>query len=481
MDYLDFSHDDRPLGLCFYAVRVYPPWMKPTTEHLAAMPPEGKLVYAAAPISSQDDDPSERVLYRLDQASALLRDGWLRDPQGRPWADHRACTLDLPAPARNGHYLARFTVWPLYIRGLLPAQRINILLSGAVIGQYRTGIDTSLAIPLPPELFEPGGVLPFTFVMPDGMPMHRFDPAQAPNFLSLLLESIEIAPIPPRHAALATVRDDDIAAPAPIAVSDRFLDESIADLPAAVKNALGVGMPEILQQFESLGDNCAFGLAQRKGGCDTLGLLRFANTPLKSLMAALDDEFKAATVKAEIALRLPDGEKGEYCVYVDRYGIRWHTDVYGGTSDEETIFAQQTIRLAYLRRKFYEGLRAGRKIMTVSRAEPRKHAIPLPFAGEKADWEEKSERLRLAEVLPLFLELNKFGNNTLLYLTRCAHNRRSGTVELVAPGVMRGYVDDFVISPDIADQDHAAWLRVAVNAWLLDRGPNAAFRHGTTP
>ena len=134
------------------------------------------------------------------------------------------------------------------------------------------------------------------------------------------------------------------------------------------------------------------------------------------------------------------------------------------------------MRLAYLRRKFYEALRAGRKIITISRAEPRKHPIPLPFADEPNVWEEKPERLRFAEVLPLFLRLNEYGTNTLLYLTRCSHNRRSGTVELLAPGVMRGYVDDFVIVPELDNKDHAAWLRVAVNAWLLDKGPNASFR-----
>jgi hypothetical protein len=240
-------------------------------------------------------------------------------------------------------------------------------------------------------------------------------------------------------------------------------------------------MADILKNFESLGDNCAFGLAQRKGGCDVLGLLRFSNTPLNSLMTALDDEFQGATVKSELTLRRPDGEDGEYCLYADRYGIRWHTNVYGGTSDEETIFAQQSMRLAYLRRKFYEALRAGRKIVTISRAEPRKHPVPLPFADEPAVWEEKPERLRFAEVMSLFLRLNEYGTNTLLYLTRCSHNRRSGTVELVAPGVMRGYVDDFVIVPELDNKDHAAWLRVAVNAWLLDQGPNAAFRQAAAP
>ena len=100
----------------------------------------------------------------------------------------------------------------------------------------------------------------------------------------------------------------------------------------------------------------------------------------------------------------------------------------------------------------------------------------MPYAAEPDVWEEKPEHLRLAEVLPLFLRLNEYGANTLLFLTRCARNRRSGTVELIAPGLMHGYVDDFVIVPEVGNRDHVAWLRIAVNAWLLDQGPNASFR-----
>ena len=480
MDHLGLSHDDRPLGLAFYAIRLYPPWMKPAMERFALKPPEGKIVQAASP-STLAAPPSERMSFRFGTADAgrtMLREGWLHGPDGAAWADARVCTLELPAPSGGGPYIAQFTLSPLYIRSFMASQRINILLGGAVIAQYVTGTNTTLAVPLPGELFEPDGVLKFAFAMPDGLPMHPFDPTQSPNFLSFMLESIDIVPLPPRHAALAKLRDDDITPPAPIAVSDRFLHEPVAELPGAIKAALGVEITEILQQFESLGDNCAFGLAQRKGGCEVLGLLRFGNTPLKSLIGALNDEFKAAADKAELKLGLPDGPDSEYCLYADRYGIRWHTNVYGGGNvDQDTIYAQQTMRLAYLRRKFYEALRAGRKIATISRAEPRKHPIPLLFAAEPEVWEEKPEALRFAEVLPLFLKLNEYGTNTLLFLTRCAHRRLSGTVELLAPGVMRGYVEDFVILPDLTNGDHAAWLRVAANAWLLDRGPNASFRN----
>ena len=235
-------------------------------------------------------------------------------------------------------------------------------------------------------------------------------------------------------------------------------------------------LSEILRHFESLGDNCAFGLAQRKGGCEVLGLLRFSNAPLNNLLIALDDEFRAATAKTEMSLRLQPGRPGEYNLFIDRYGIRWHTNVFEGDADEATVFTQQAMRLTYLRRKFYEGLRAGRKIWTISRAEPRKHPIPLPHVG-KMVWEEEPEDLRLAEVLPVFRRLNQYSTNSLLYLTRCAHDRRSGTVELIAPGIMQGYIEDFVITPDTETKDHAAWLRVAVNAWLLEQGPNTGFRN----
>jgi hypothetical protein len=483
-EFLDLGHEDRLLGICFYAVRIYPPWMKPSLEHFAPKPPEGKTVQAVVQFAGPVGEPNPPAVYRFgagDADRAMLRDGWQHDPQSDAWASGRISTLEVPAPAVEGQYLARFTISPLYIRSIMTTQRITILLSGAVIGQYRTGTPVSLAIPLPPELFEVGGVLPFTFVVPDGLPMHRFDPAQPPSFLSFLLESIEITPLPSSHAALARVRDDDLASAVPIAVSERFLDEPADELPDAVKAALGIEMAEILRNYESLGDNCAFGLAQRKGGCEVLGLLRFANTPLRSLMIALDDEFKAAADKAELTLRLPDGQHGEYCLFADRYGIRWHTNVFGGdAADENAIFAQQAMRLGYLRRKFYEALHAGRKIITISRGEPRKHPIPLPFAAEPELWEEKPERLRLAEILPLFLKLNESGANTLLFLTRCERNKRSGAVELIAPGVMRGYMDDFVIRPELDSRDHAAWLRVVINAWLLDQGPNAAFRNKAT-
>jgi hypothetical protein len=479
VDFIDLSRDDRVLGLCLYSVAVYPPWMLPAASALLPHPDGQQLLRPLAEPASPKGDASERAVYRFaaDAPGRLpLTNEWHFDEEGNAWAAARECHVDVPAPHRAGHYLARFDIVPLRIRTVLGSQRMTILLNGAVIGQFRTGSDTSLSVPLPLELIEWGGTMKFGFLLPDGAPIHDFDSQQPRQFLSFILDSIAIGPVPSAHAGLARLRFDDVAPAPTIAVSDGFLDESVEELPAAVHDALGIELSEIMRVFESLGDNCAFGLAQRKAGADVLGLLRFANSPLKHLMSALEDEFQAIAESAKLEMRWVPSDPGEFIMSLHDYGLRWHTNVFDATVDQPTLFAQQSMRLSYLRRKFYEGLKAGRKIFTISRAEPRKHTIPMPNADELPYWEEKPEPLRLAELLPLLGLLNRYGTNTLLYLVPVARGRRSGTVELLAPGVMCGYVDDFVIAPDPTIKDHATWLRVAVNAWLLDKGPNASFR-----
>ncbi|MBS0639921.1 MAG: hypothetical protein JSS43_08625 [Proteobacteria bacterium] len=478
-DLLEPSRDDRPLAVCFYCVRLFPLSFAIPMRGFAPKPLEGAFIEAAARQYEEQEAPLPSALYRFgagQDAAACLLQGWRHDEQGDACAHEHVATIGLPAPQVRGGYIAQFDLTPLFVRRLVAWQRITILLHGAVLGQFRIQTATTLAVFLPPELVEQSDTLDFTLILPDGLAMHPFDGTSRPHFLSILLESIRIQPLPARHKTLALLRDDDGAASRPIAVSEQFLDEAVEILPDAIRAATGVGPADILRDFESLGDNCSFGLAQRKADCEVMGLLRFANTPLRSVLYALADEFAAMDDHAAFSLRTIDEEHKELSLFHDRYGIRWHTNVHAGEANEAKVLADQIVRLTYLRRKFYEALRASRKIFVVARAEPRKHPVPLPFAGERTYWEESSDRLRFAEVVPLFLQLNQYGSNTVLYLTRCANGRRPGAVELLAPGIMRGYVDDFVITPHPETKDHAAWLRVAANAWLLDNGPNAPFR-----
>ena len=70
-----------------------------------------------------------------------------------------------------------------------------------------------------------------------------------------------------------------------------------------------IGDRDLVLQFESLGDNCEFGLVQRKAGAEPLGLLRFSSAPLPRLVRALRERFDGLTDPANVRL---SSAKGEY-------------------------------------------------------------------------------------------------------------------------------------------------------------------------
>ncbi len=56
-------------------------------------------------------------------------------------------------------------------------------------------------------------------------------------------------------------------------------DKPIAVNLAAVSAVEQITLQDLMLQFESLGQNCEFGLVQRRAGADPLGLLRFDSAP----------------------------------------------------------------------------------------------------------------------------------------------------------------------------------------------------------
>jgi hypothetical protein len=200
----EWGTDERILGLCFYSVCAYPPWLRLGAEALVPAPPDGRTIEAAVPPAPSLVQPqtagtaSARSVYRFGEASAdrgLLRGGWRFDAAGDAWADARHSHIDVPAPEQPGHYRVNFKIVPLFIRSLLQAQRITVLLDGVVIGQFRTGTEGVLSLALPPELVAAGGLLKFAFIVPDGVAMHQFEPAQGHRTAESRLRTARPAPV----------------------------------------------------------------------------------------------------------------------------------------------------------------------------------------------------------------------------------------------------------------------------------------------
>jgi hypothetical protein len=108
---------------------------------------------------------------------------------------------------------------------------------------------------------------------------------------------------------------------------------------------------------------------------------------------------------------------------------------------------QESARLSFLRRKFIEELAAAEKIFVYKIA-----------AGASDE-----------EILPLHMALNRHGEAMLLWVVPAERNRPAGTVEVILPGLMKGYIDRFAPDANAHDLSFDGWLRVCANAFVLAR------------
>ncbi len=213
---------------------------------------------------------------------------------------------------------------------------------------------------------------------------------------------------------------------------------------------------DILGRFEALGDNCEFGLVQRAGGIEPLGLLRFAgfHIPveyrLNRLIEALGRDFSGLGEPDTLHLTL-EGRVGheEYIVRESAYGLMYHTFKSDKDVDADTIRRQQSLHLRFLRRKLLEDLADASRV----------------FVWKTNIDQSLEDTTRLSE------SLRRFGDNRLLWVIQGAEDYEPGTVEQLAPGLLRGHVDRFAPYDNAPDISFEAWARVCANALtLLEHG-----------
>jgi hypothetical protein len=199
---------------------------------------------------------------------------------------------------------------------------------------------------------------------------------------------------------------------------------------------------QMISRFESLGDNCEFGLAQRRLGVEPLGLLRFSFIELPQLLRGLRRGFEGLGDPDRTTVTV-DSKDGEFIVREAAYGITYHTFQFEHQMSLDAVRAQQGARLNFLKRKLMEDAANGEKIFVIKRAHP----------------------LRPEEVLPLYAILNELGWNWLLWVVPADQTHPSGTVEVLLPGLLRGYVDRFAPNDNAPDLSLPAWVAVCEAAW----------------
>ncbi len=202
---------------------------------------------------------------------------------------------------------------------------------------------------------------------------------------------------------------------------------------------------DLLGGFESLGDNCEFGVLQRAAGIEPLGFFRLNFSPLPALMRALATDF--AGIDREDHFELVIQPDKEYFVRVVDYGFTYHTMKFVGQVAPEALHRQQVATAGFLIRKLREDLAAAEKIFV------RK--------GEDSTREE--------DILALHQALRRYGPATLLWVVREDQAHRAGLVEVLRPGLLKGYIDRFAPLDDAHDVS-PMWFHICRHALALWRG-----------
>ncbi len=134
-------------------------------------------------------------------------------------------------------------------------------------------------------------------------------------------------------------------------------------------------LPSLMRCFESLGNNCEFGIVQRAAGYDPPGLFRNVGFNLTEQMVhaietGLDGMFEAGAY----TLVKPDGWP-DYRLDCLRHGFQFHTGVNQSEPPEKAAASVGVFRT--MKRFFLSDLQEGRKIYVYRHADHQEVALPL--------------------------------------------------------------------------------------------------------
>jgi hypothetical protein len=221
-------------------------------------------------------------------------------------------------------------------------------------------------------------------------------------------------------------------------------------------------------EFESLGDNCEFGLLQRHWSVEPLGLLRLAafNVPpaprARKLAEALRRRFEGLGEPETIKHSFVDqAAPREIMIRETLYGLQSHSGLHEGQIEAGAVADREATRLRFLRRKLLEDLATGEKICV---------------------WK-STDGASLEDVLPLLEVLRELGPNRLLWVVDADESLGAGMVQrldhdLVKGAVLAGPFREAAPPRDVEDTvwnpRRYTWIQVCQAAYEVFRGQPGA-------
>lgn len=360
----------------------------------------------------------------------FCRSGWSQAEPRHTWTLGRESALELPQPAEPGAYRLLIELGPFVWKDKLEVQRLVVLANGVQVGDFALREVALVDCAVPWSVLAGRDAVSLRFIHAD---------AAKPSDVNGVSDHREIAFAFERlHFFRERGKTERAGGPD-------------ATLLSGSPDAATLSPDQLMMRFESLGENCEFGLAQRRCGAEPLGLLRFASAPLDKLIVGLESRFEGMGEYDQIDVKISENGS-EYLVVDRRFGFLYHPWILAGEAEAENVRQRETARLPFLRRKLLEDLEEGRKIFVYHAMEP----------------------LRETEALRLSAALRAYGPGSLLWVELADNDHRAGAVEQVKPGFFKAHIDRFAPSENAHDLSLDCWIEICRNACCLADQPRAA-------
>jgi hypothetical protein len=376
---------------------------------------------------------------------AFLGGGWARAEEHFTWAVGPESHLLLPLGEAPRDFVLSMNVIPFLHPPMLNSQRLTVSVDDTTIGTTTLTRPAVLAWRIPAGLARRTERTLITLSHPDVVRPKDLNASTDERELAFSVSEVKVC-----HLPSAMLGDQVLPAGLSLgaAVHPGFAIHPHVEPREWARGCTGLSLAELAARFESIGDNCEFGLVQRACDTEPLGLLRFSGAFSDDIVRGIEQEFEGIGEPEDISFRMtgPEGKR-EFLVHESKYGLVYHTFVYENERTPDLMRQQEATRLKFLRRKFVDEVDAGEKIFVFKRG------------GDIPE----------SEILPLFLALNQRRSNTLLWVVEEEPGRPGGTVEVLMNGLLKGYIDRFAPPENAHDFSFEGWIRLCVNAFLLNR------------
>ncbi len=213
-------------------------------------------------------------------------------------------------------------------------------------------------------------------------------------------------------------------------------------------------MQEVVQRFESLGNNCEFALVQRNYGYDKGSLLRWAfTTSTDDLIRALERRFDNLFAFENLTPMFGRALTGD-----KEYNIAFHSQVkpemVNGKwefdlpdKDMRGMHAKELEKMNFLIARLFDGLAAPERIWV---------------------WKHHLHGVSEEQARALHAALAKFGPNRLLVVVNAADGKEPGQVDVLSNGLYRAHITRLSTYENVGDIDYAGWEAVLRRTLALD-------------